>query len=214
MNIVIIDYGMGNLKNVQNAFDYLGYPSKITDNYNDIEHASHLILPGVGGFKDAMLTLKQKGLIEPVKAAINSGKHFLGICLGMHLLFETSEEFGHSEGLAVLKGKVVKFNEDNTPLIPHIGWNDIEILKQANEPAPSACPAGMFNGIKNNTFFYFLHSYYCVPEENITVATCYYYEKFAACIKKDNVFACQFHPEKSHTGGLTLLKNFVLNYTD
>ena len=214
MNIVIIDYGMGNLKNVQNAFDYLGYPSKITDNYNDIEHASHLILPGVGGFKDAMLTLKRKGLIEPVKAAINSGKHFLGICLGMQLLFETSEEFGHSEGLAVLKGKVVKFNEDNTPLIPHIGWNDIEILKQANEPAPSARGTGMFNGIKNNTFFYFLHSYYCVPEENITVATCYYYEKFAACIKKDNVFACQFHPEKSHTGGLTLLKNFALNYAD
>ena len=214
MNIVIIDYGMGNLKNVQNAFDYLGYPSKITDNYNDIERASHLILPGVGGFKDAMLTLKQKGLIEPVKAAINSGKHFLGICLGMQLLFETSEEFGHSEGLAVLKGKVVKFNEDNTPLIPHIGWNDIEILKQANKPAPSAREAGMFNGIKNNTFFYFLHSYYCVPEENITVATCYYYEKFAACIKKDNVFACQFHPEKSHTGGLTLLKNFALNYAD
>ncbi len=214
MNIVIIDYGMGNLKNVQNAFDYLGYPSKITGNYNDIEHASHLILPGVGGFKDAMLTLKRKGLIEPVKAAINSGKHFLGICLGMQLLFETSEEFGHSEGLAVLKGKVVKFNEDNTPLIPHIGWNDIEILKQANKPAPSAREAGMFNGIKNNTFFYFLHSYYCVPEENITVATCYYYEKFAACIKKDNVFACQFHPEKSHTGGLTLLKNFALNYAD
>ncbi len=214
MNIVIIDYGMGNLKNVQNAFDYLGYPSKITGSYNDIERASHLVLPGVGGFKDAMLTLKQKGLVEPVKAAINSGKHFLGICLGMQLLFETSEEFGHSEGLAVLKGKVVKFNEDNTPLIPQIGWNDIEILKQANEPAPSARGAGMFNGIKNNTFFYFLHSYYCVPEENITVATCYYYEKFAACIKKDNVFACQFHPEKSHTGGLTLLKNFVLNYTD
>ena len=214
MNIVIIDYGMGNLKNVQNAFDYLGYPSKITDGYRDIERASHLVLPGVGGFKDAMLTLKQKGLIEPVKAAINSGKHFLGICLGMQLLFETSEEFGHSEGLAVLKGKVVKFNEDNTPLIPHIGWNDIEILKQANEPAPATRGAGMFNGIKNNAFFYFLHSYYCVPEENITVATCYYYEKFAACIKKDNVFACQFHPEKSHTGGLTLLKNFACNYVD
>ncbi len=214
MNIVIIDYGMGNLKNVRNAFDYLGYPSKITGNYKDIERASHLILPGVGGFKDAMLTLKQKGLIEPIKAAINSGKHFLGICLGMQLLFETSEEFGHSEGLAVLKGKVVKFNEDNTPLIPHIGWNDIEILKQANEPAPSARGDSMFSGIKDNTFFYFLHSYYCVPEENITVATCYYYEKFAACIKKDNLFACQFHPEKSHTGGLTLLKNFALNYAD
>lgn len=200
MNIVIIDYGMGNLKNVQNAFNYLGYPSKISDDYNDIGHASHLILPGVGGFQDAMLTLKQKGLVEPVKAAINSGKHFMGICLGMQLLFETSEEFGHSEGLGILKGKVVKFNEDSIPLVPHIGWNDIEILKQVKE----------FNGIKNNTFFYFLHSYYCVPDEDITVAACsYYYERFTACVKKDNIFACQFHPEKSHIGGLALLKNFI-----
>ncbi|MCL4321703.1 MAG: imidazole glycerol phosphate synthase subunit HisH [Deltaproteobacteria bacterium] len=201
MNIVIIDYGMGNLKNVQNAFNYLGFDAKITGDYGDIGHASHLILPGVGGFKDAMLTLKQKGLVEPIKAAISGGKHFLGICLGMQLLFETSEEFGQSEGLAVLKGKVVKFNEDNTPLIPHIGWNDIEILKQASE----------FNGIKNNAFFYFLHSYYCVPDEDITVATCSYYERFAACVKKNNIFACQFHPEKSHIGGLTLLKNFINN---
>lgn len=198
-NIVIIDYGMGNLKNVQNAFSYLGYASNITGNYSDIERASHLILPGVGGFKDAMVTLKQKGLIEPIKLAISAGKNFLGICLGMQLLFETSEEFGHSEGLGILKGKVIKFNEGIVPLIPHIGWNDINFLNQVKE----------FNGIKNNTFFYFLHSYYCVPEEDITVASCYYYEKFAACVKKDNIFACQFHPEKSHIGGLALLKNFI-----
>ncbi len=199
--IAIIDYGMGNLKNVRNAFIFLGYDAKITGNYKDIENATHLILPGVGGFKDAMSTLKRKGLAEPVKDAISAGNNFLGICLGMQLLFETSEEFGYSEGLGILKGKVIKFDESVVPLMPHIGWNNMEILKQINE----------FNGIKNNVFFYFLHSYYCVPEENITVAFCDYYGKFSACVKKDNIFACQFHPEKSHTAGLALLKNFIGN---
>ncbi|MHB1661235.1 MAG: imidazole glycerol phosphate synthase subunit HisH [bacterium] len=200
-NIAIIDYGMGNLKNVRNAFNYLGFDAKITGDYKDIGLASHLILPGVGGFKDAMLTLKQKGLVEPLKEAIAGGKNFLGICLGMQLLFESSEEFGYSEGLGILKGKVIKFDEKRIPLIPHIGWNDIEILKPVKE----------FNGIENNSFFYFLHSFYCMPEEDIAVANCSYYEIFTAAIKKNNVFACQFHPEKSHAGGLTLLKNFINN---
>ena len=197
--IAIIDYGMGNLKNVRNAFNFLGYDAEITGNYKNIENADYLILPGVGGFKDAMLTLGQKKLIEPIKDTIAAGKRFLGICLGMQLLFETSEEFGYTEGLGVLKGKVIKFDHSVIPLIPHIGWNDIEILEQTKE----------FNGIKNNSFFYFLHSYYCVPEENINIAVCDYYGKFTACVKKDNIFACQFHPEKSHTAGLALLKNFI-----
>ncbi len=197
--IAIIDYGMGNLKNVRNAFNFLGYDAEITGNYKNIENADYLILPGVGGFKDAMLTLGQKKLIEPIKDTIAAGKRFLGICLGMQLLFETSEEFGYTEGLGVLKGKVIKFDHSVIPLIPHIGWNDIEILEQTKE----------FNGIKNNSFFYFLHSYYCVPEEDIIAAVCDYYGKFTACVKKDNIFACQFHPEKSHTAGLALLKNFI-----
>ncbi len=197
--IAIIDYGMGNLKNVRNAFTYLGFDAKITGDYKDIERSSHLILPGVGGFKDAMLTLKQKGLAEPVKEAVEAGKNFLGICLGMQLLFESSEEFGYSEGLGILKGKVIKFDEKKVPLIPHIGWNDICIEGQAKE----------FDGIKNNSFFYFLHSYYCVPEEDITAAFCDYYVRFSACVKKGNIFACQFHPEKSHTEGLALLENFI-----
>jgi len=141
--IVIIDYGMGNLKNVQNALIKLGHTSKITSDYSDIEKATHLILPGVGGFKDAMLTLKQKDLIAPIKDAVSAGKSFMGICLGMQLLFETSEEFGHNEGLAILKGKVVRFDKKNIPIIPHIGWNDIEILKHVKE----------LKGIKNSTFF-------------------------------------------------------------
>ena len=197
--IAIIDYGMGNLKNVRNAFNFLGYDAEITENYKHIENATHLILPGVGGFKDAMLTLRQKGLIEPIKDAVASGKNFLGICLGMQLLFETSEEFGHSEGFGILKGKVIRFDDSAIPLIPHIGWNDIEMLKPVKE----------FNGIENNSFFYFLHSYYCAPEEDITAAVCDYYGKFSACVKKNNIFACQFHPEKSHTAGLALLKNFI-----
>ncbi len=200
-NIVIVDYGMGNLKNVRNAVGYIGYEADISDDYRVIENASHLILPGVGGFQDAMHTLKQKGLVEPIRDAVSGGKNFLGICLGMQLLFETSEEFGCSEGLAILKGKVVRFDEDKTPLIPHIGWNDIKILKRADKYSTTADA--------DNRFFYFLHSYYCLPEEDITVAVCDYHGEFAACVQKDNIFACQFHPEKSHGAGLTLLKNFI-----
>ncbi|RZV39528.1 MAG: imidazole glycerol phosphate synthase subunit HisH [Candidatus Acidulodesulfobacterium acidiphilum] len=199
--IAVIDYGMGNLKNVKNAFNFLGYSAKITGDFEDIKNATHLVLPGVGGFKDAMATLKRKDLVNPVKDAIAEGKKFLGICLGMQLLFETSEEFGYSEGLGIFKGKVVKFDEKVVNLIPHIGWNDIEILKPLKE----------FKGIENKSFFYFLHSYYCVPEEDIATAVCDYYGKFTACVKKDNIFACQFHPEKSHKEGLALLKNFIEN---
>ena len=199
--IAVIDYGMGNLKNVKNAFSFLGYSAKITGGFEDIKNATHLVLPGVGGFKDAMATLKRNELVNPIKDAITEGKKFLGICLGMQLLFETSEEFGYSEGLGIFKGKVVKFDENAVNLIPHIGWNDIEILKPLEE----------FKGIEDKSFFYFLHSYYCVPEEDITAAVCDYYGKFTACVKKDNIFACQFHPEKSHKEGLALLKNFIEN---
>lgn len=198
-NIVIIDFGMGNLRNVHNAFNKLGFRSKISAGIEDIEKATHLVLPGVGGFKDAMSELKKKHLIEPIKSAIESKTPFLGICLGMQLLFESSEEFGENEGLSVLKGKVVRFDENKVPLIPHVGWNDVDILS----PLPE------FKDIKNRSFFYFLHSYYCVPEEDIAVAKCFYYEDFTACVKKDNIFACQFHPEKSQDAGLTLLTNFV-----
>ena len=197
--VAVIDYGMGNLKNVKNAFNFLGYSAKITGGFEDIKNATHLVLPGVGGFKDAMATLKRNELVNPIKDAITEGKKFLGICLGMQLLFETSEEFGYSEGLGIFKGKVVKFDENAVNLIPHIGWNDIEILKPLEE----------FKGIEDKSFFYFLHSYYCVPEEDITAAVCDYYGKFTACVKKDNIFACQFHPEKSHKEGLSLLKNFI-----
>jgi glutamine amidotransferase len=201
--IVIIDYGMGNLNNVKNSFNKIGFNSVITDDFHEIEKATHLILPGVGGFKDAMKELKNKNLIQPIKDAISNYEFvsFLGICLGMQLLFESSEEFGDTEGLGILKGKVIKFNENIVPIIPHIGWNDINIKKNGIKE---------FKNIKNNSFFYFLHSYYCKPDDDaITAASCCYYETFAACVKKDNIFACQFHPEKSHDAGLTLLKNFI-----
>ncbi|MCL5673675.1 MAG: imidazole glycerol phosphate synthase subunit HisH [Deltaproteobacteria bacterium] len=201
--IVIIDYGMGNLNNVKNSFNKIGFNPIITNDFHKIEKATHLILPGVGGFKDAMKELKNKDLIQPIKDAISNHEFvsFLGICLGMQLLFESSEEFGETEGLGILKGKVIKFNENFVPIIPHIGWNDINIKKNGIKE---------FKNIKNNSFFYFLHSYYCKPDDDaIIAASCYYYETFAACVKKDNIFACQFHPEKSHDAGLTLLKNFV-----
>ncbi|MHB1664399.1 MAG: imidazole glycerol phosphate synthase subunit HisH [bacterium] len=203
IKIVIIDYGMGNLNNVKNSFNKIGFNPVITDDFHEIEKATHLILPGVGGFKDAMKELKNKNLIQPIKDAISNYEFvsFLGICLGMQLLFESSEEFGETEGLGILKGKVIKFNENIVPIIPHIGWNDINIKKNEIKE---------FKNIKNNSFFYFLHSYYCKPDDVvITAASCFYYEKFAACVKKDNIFACQFHPEKSHNAGLTLLKNFA-----
>ncbi|MHB1679027.1 MAG: imidazole glycerol phosphate synthase subunit HisH [bacterium] len=203
IKIVIIDYGMGNLNNVKNSFNKIGFDPVITDDFHEIEKATHLILPGVGGFKDAMKELKNKDLVQPVKDAISNYEFvsFLGICLGMQLLFESSEEFGETEGLGILKGKVIKFNENVVPIIPHIGWNDINIKKNEIKE---------FKNIKNNSFFYFLHSYYCKPDDDtITAASCCYYETFAACVKKDNIFACQFHPEKSHDAGLTLLKNFV-----
>ncbi len=203
LKIVIVDYGMGNLNNVKNSFNKIGFDSTITHDFHEIEKATHLVLPGVGGFKDAMKELKNKDLIQPIKDAVSNHNFvsFLGICLGMQLLFEHSEEFGNAEGLGILKGKVIKFDSDIVPIIPHVGWNDINIKKNGIKE---------FQNIENNSFFYFLHSYYCKPDDDtITAASCSYYETFTACVKKDNIFACQFHPEKSHDAGLALLKNFV-----
>ncbi len=217
-SIVIVDYGMGNLKNVQNAFKAIGHDSEISSDYKEIKNATHLVLPGVGGFKDAMKTLSGLNLVNPLKDHISMGKPFLGVCLGMQLLFESSEEFGHHEGLGILKGKVVRFDEGIVPLIPHIGWNNVRISRKIKAGENATEHNGVqrdsgrlapFKGIKNGSFFYFLHSFYCVPSEDITVATCEYYHEFTACIKKGSIFACQFHPEKSHNAGLKMLYNFA-----
>lgn len=197
--VVIVDYGMGNLLNVEKALKKTGCQVKVTNNPSAIEEAVGLVLPGVGSFKQCILNLTKKELVDPVYRFIRSGRPFLGICLGMQVLFTESEEFGHSKGLGILKGKVVHFCKHSGLKIPHMGWNSIKMKKRA--------PA--LQGIPDNSYFYFVHSYYAVPEDKDIIATTTEYEtEFTSSVWKGNIFACQFHPEKSQKLGLTLLKNF------
>jgi len=199
--IAIIDYDMGNLRSVQKGFERVGHNCIITRNPEEISNASHVVLPGVGAFKNCMDNLRNYGLIEPILNAIKSGRPFLGICLGLQLLFSESEEFGKHKGLDVIKGKVVRFpSESHAHLkIPHMGWNDIKIK---NRPA-------VLKDTPDGSYLYFVHSYYVVPEDaNIIATTTFYGMDFASSIWKDNIFACQFHPEKSQKTGLKILKNF------
>ncbi len=196
--IAIIDYDMGNLRSVQKGFERVGHNCIITRNPEEISNASHVVLPGVGAFKNCMDNLKNYGLIEPILNAIKSGKPFLGICLGLQLLFSESEEFGKHKGLDVIKGKVVRFSTSELK-IPHMGWNDIKIK---NRPA-------VLKDIPDGSYLYFVHSYYVAPEDaNVITTTTFYGIDFASSIWKDNIFACQFHPEKSQKTGLKILKNF------
>lgn len=202
--IAIIDYDMGNLRSVQKGFERVGHNCIITRDPKDISNASHVVLPGVGAFKDCMDNLKNYGLVDPILLAIKSGKPFLGICLGLQLLFSEGEEFGRHDGLDVIKGKVVRFSSylrtQNPELkIPHMGWNDIKIK---NRPS-------VLKDIEDGSYLYFVHSYYVVPADDSVIATITSYGiDFASSIWKDNVFACQFHPEKSQKTGLKILKNF------
>ncbi|MBE0477830.1 imidazole glycerol phosphate synthase subunit HisH [Candidatus Aerophobetes bacterium] len=197
--IVVIDYEMGNLLSVQKALQKIGCRVKVTDNPSAIEKATGLVLPGVGSFRDCMTNLSRKGLVDAVYKFIHSGHPFLGICLGMQILFTESEEFGRSSGLDILKGKVVPFCKKSGLKVPHVGWNSIKIRRGA--------PA--LKDIPDNSYFYFVHSYYVLPEDKDIIATTTEYgEEFVSSVWKDNVFACQFHPEKSQRLGLALLKNF------
>ncbi len=204
--IAIIDYGMGNLCSVFKAFEAVGHQAVVTRDPCVIGNASHVVLPGVGAFGDCMANLDRYGLIDSIRQAIESGKPFLGICLGLQLLFTESEEFGVHEGLGVIPGKVRRFafeisgrNGQTTLKIPHMGWNEIEILR----------PAPIFEGVKTGTHCYFVHSYYVEPvDQDIVASVTDYGGRFVSSVWRDNVVACQFHPEKSQAVGLRLVKNF------
>ena len=198
--ISIIDYDAGNLKSVEKALNYLGEETVITRDRNIILNSDKIILPGVGSFGDAMNNLRNYGLVDVIHEAVDAGKPFLGICLGLQLLFERSDESPEAEGLGILKGEILRIPEKEGLKIPHMGWNSIDIKKNAK----------LFNGIENNSYVYFVHSYYLkAADESIVAASTEYGVHIHASVEKDNVFACQFHPEKSSDTGLKILKNFA-----
>jgi glutamine amidotransferase len=197
--IAILDYDMGNLRSVSKAIEHVGGECQITRDPDQVAKADKLILPGVGAFKDCMANLKSYGLIEPIKAFIAAGRPFLGICLGMQLLMDESEEGGRHEGLKILPGKVLRFSPEWDLKVPHMGWNR---LKLQGKPR-------LLQGMEGD-YVYFVHSYYVVPEKKKTIAASADYGlEFAASLESDNIFATQFHPEKSQQVGLGLLKRFV-----
>jgi len=201
--IAIIDYGMGNLRSVQKGFEAVGAEAIVTSDSKKILSAKSVVLPGVGAFKACMDNLEKFDLIDTVKKSVQSGKPFLGICLGLQLLFSQAEEFGSVSGLGILKGKVVGFKDapnSGDPLkIPHMGWNNVEV--KPSHP--------LFDSVPNQSYFYFVHSYYVVPEDKAAVATTTNYGiDFVSGIHHENIHAFQFHPEKSQQLGLTVLKNF------
>lgn len=198
--IAIIDYGAGNLHSVKNALDFLGADNIVTGNKEKILSADKVILPGVGAFGDAMKCLEERGLVETVKAVAENGKPFLGICLGLHLLFEESEESPNVKGLGIFKGKIVKIPDNGNLKIPHMGWNNIRITKDSK----------ILKNIGNEPYVYFVHSYYVEAEdESVVSAYTEYGQRLDIAVEQGNVFATQFHPEKSGDTGMEILKNFI-----
>ena len=197
--IAIIDYDAGNIKSVEKALQYLGEEAVITRDAGEILMADKVILPGVGAFGDAMKKLNRYGLVPVIHEVVEKGIPFLGICLGLQLMFESSEEAPGVEGLGLLKGKIVRIPEGDGLKVPHMGWNSVSFPKEGR----------LFAGIPENSYVYFVHSYYLQAEEDIVTATAEYGVTIHASVEKGNLFACQFHPEKSSHTGLTILKNFV-----
>ena len=205
--IVIIDYGIGNLGSVVNALDKLGIKNQISSSPSVIKKANALILPGVGTARQGMENLRERNLDKVIIGDIQKGKPFLGICLGMQLLFERSEE-GKVPCLGIYEGIVKKFTKEKK--VPQIGWNSVKYGDQKNQNVNR-----LFKNIPDNSYFYFVNSYYCLPSDRSIIAGgCRYGEKFASVVAKDNVIGVQFHPEKSGKVGFTLLKNFIKNYAN
>jgi glutamine amidotransferase len=198
--IAIIDYGMGNLRSVQKGFEKVGHQAVVTSDPAVVASAEKVVLPGVGAFEDAIAELKRKNLVAPVLEAIDSGKPFLGICLGLQMLFETSYENGCHQGLGVLKGDCVRFELPGEYAVPHMGWNQLMIRRLPP----------ILQGVAEGTYVYFVHSYYVVPKDAQVIATeTDYGGPFCSMVWRDNIFATQFHPEKSQAEGLKILKNFA-----
>ncbi len=203
--VIILDYGMGNLFNIQRVLNYIGVESEITIDANKILTAERLIIPGVGAFDQAMNNLKGQNLIEPIQEYSKIGRPILGICLGMQLLFSESSEFGLHSGLDLIKGSVLKFeyDKDNTIKIPQIGWNTISKRNDKKHQ--------LLSGIDDGTYYYFIHSYFCKPDndEDIMATTIYGDTTFCSATHKNNIWGCQFHPERSGEAGVKILKNFI-----
>lgn len=201
--IAIVDYGMGNLRSAQKGLEKAGFDAAVTDNVDDIERADGVVLPGVGAFKDCYDGLASRGLVAPVKAAAASGKPFLGICVGMQLLFEESDEGGVSPGLGIFPGRVVRFPDAHVTglKVPHMGWNQLSRVPGRD------CP--ILDNTSEAPYVYFVHSYYpCPSDASLVLATSNYGIDFPAVVGRGNVFACQFHPEKSQHEGINLLRGF------
>ncbi|MEC7640944.1 MAG: imidazole glycerol phosphate synthase subunit HisH [Nitrospinota bacterium] len=204
--IAIIDYGMGNLRSVQKALHAVGADARITSDSRAIYDAGSVVLPGVGAFRDCMENLRQLDLLKPIQKTIQSGKPFLGICLGLQILFSQSEEFGLISGLDIIPGKVARFalglrdpQSGGELKIPHMGWNRVRYKRTLS----------LFDGIPDDSWFYFVHSYCVRPEDpEYVVSTTHYGAEFVSGIQHQNIHAIQFHPEKSQTLGLVLMKNF------
>lgn len=197
--IAIIDYGMGNLRSVSKAFEAVGHQAVVTRDARVIGNARHVVLPGVGAFGDCMANIEQYGLVEPIRTAIQAGKPFLGICLGLQVLFSESEEFGPHKGLDIIQGTVRRFEGGQALKVPHMGWNQVQVQR--------ACP--LFDGVADGSDWYFVHSYFVDPSDKQLAATITTYGiPFVSSVWKDNIVACQFHPEKSQSVGLRLIKNF------
>ncbi len=198
--IAIIDYGMGNLRSVQKAFEKVGHQAVITSDPAVVAAAERVVLPGVGAFEDAIAELRRLDLVKTVLSAIDSGKPFLGICLGLQLLFDVGYENGRHEGLGVLRGETVKFDLPKGYTVPHMGWNQLNIKR----------PAPMLADTAEGTYVYFVHSYYVAPSDAAVIATeTDYGISFCSMIWRDNIYATQFHPEKSQAEGLKMLKRFA-----
>jgi len=200
--IGIVDYNMGNLASVINAFEIVGAEIAVESDPKKLKNYDKLILPGVGAFGDAMEHLKENGMDKAVKEYAKSGKPLLGICLGMQLLFESSEEFGESKGLGLIEGKVVAFDEskfDHKLKVPHMGWNELFVQNDTK----------LFDGLEKEFYLYFVHSFHAVCDDKYAMGKTYYGYEFVSAVNKDNIYGIQPHPEKSHENGLKIIENFI-----